>query len=70
MRLVCCSASLVEKDLHDVSMEVLREQLDLPLSAKEWQDPDLISPRVMLEHLYPVQQEALCGGKGNSVGVC
>lgn len=50
-------ASLVEKDLHDVSMEVLREQLDLPLSAKEWQDPDLISPRVMLEHLYPVQQE-------------
>lgn len=58
------------KDLARCLYGGVGEQLDLPLSAKEWQDPDLISPRVMLEHLYPVQQEALCGGKGNSVGVC
>lgn len=50
-------ASLTEKDLHDVNIDVLREVLSRELTPVQWQDPDLFSPRVMLEHLYPVQKQ-------------
>lgn len=48
--------TLMEKDLHDVNIEVLKEVMSRELTAEQWQDPDLICPRVMLEHLYPVQE--------------
>lgn len=48
--------TLMNKDLEDVSLEVLRDALNRDLSAKEWKDPYIISPRVSLETLYPIQQ--------------
>lgn len=50
-------ASLTDKDLHDVNIDVLRETLSRDLTSVQWSDADLFSPRVMLEHLYPVQKQ-------------
>lgn len=55
-------ASLMEKDLHDVDIEALQQALSRDLTTNEWQDPRIISPRVMLEHIYqaePTLKEAL-----------
>lgn len=49
--------TLVEKDLHDVNIQVLNEALARNLKPEQWRDADLISPRVMLEHLYPVETQ-------------
>ncbi|WP_026215757.1 transglutaminase-like domain-containing protein [Porphyromonas levii] len=50
-------ASLMEKDLHDVDIQVLNDALERNLSPEQWKDADLICPRVMLEHLYPVEDQ-------------
>ncbi|MDO5035835.1 MAG: transglutaminase-like domain-containing protein [Porphyromonas sp.] len=50
-------ATLREKDLHDVDLRVLQQALARDLTSEEWQDPNIISPRVMLEHLYPCEPE-------------
>lgn len=47
--------SLMDKDLHDVNIEALEQILDRALTQEEWQNPDIISPRVMLETIYPQQ---------------
>lgn len=48
-------SSLMEKDLHDVDIEALQQALSRDLTNKEWQDPRIISPRVMLEHIYQAE---------------
>lgn len=48
-------SSLTEKDLHDISIQALFDVLDRDLTPNEWLKPDLISPRVMLETIYPDQ---------------
>lgn len=48
-------STLAEKDLHDVGIEVLSQALQRDLTSAQWQDPDVVCPRVMLEHLYPVE---------------
>lgn len=48
-------ASLTEKDLHDIDTDALSQALDRALTPEEWLNPDLISPRVMLETIYPDQ---------------
>lgn len=48
-------SSLTDKDLHDVNIDALDQILDRNLTPTEWQTPNIISPRVMLETIYPHQ---------------
>lgn len=48
-------STLRDKDLHDINISALREVLSRELSPKEWQNSNLVCPRVMLEHIYPAQ---------------
>ncbi len=50
-------SSLVEKDLHDVNIQVLKDALARSLTPEQWRDANLICPRVLLEHLYPVEPQ-------------
>lgn len=50
-------SSLAEKDLHDINIKALQEILARDLTPEEWQNPRIISPRVMLEHIYPGEPE-------------
>lgn len=54
---VAILASLNDKDLHDVNIQVLTEILSRTLTSSQWKDADYFSPRVMLEHLYPAQNQ-------------
>ena len=50
-------SSLMQKDLEDISLEVLQDAFNRDLADEAWKDKDLISPRVFLEHIYPVEKE-------------
>ncbi len=50
-------SSLMQKDLEDIPLAVLEDAFDRDLTPEEWADKDLISPRVILETIYPVEKE-------------
>lgn len=50
-------SSLTQKDLEDIPLETLRDAANRDLTPSEWQDKDIITPRVMLETIYPVEKE-------------
>ena len=49
--------TLTQKDFEDIPLAVLEDALDRDLTPEEWAIPDLISPRVTIETIYPVEKE-------------
>lgn len=49
--------SLRPKDLGDISAAVLADSFHRDLTPEQWQSPDIICPRVMLEPLFPSERE-------------
>ncbi len=54
---VALLSTLRTKDLGDIPAEVLQDALDRDLTPAQWQDPNIVSPRVMLETIFPVEKE-------------
>ncbi len=50
-------SSLSPKDLHDVTLDVLRDAIDEEYTESEVRDPNVISLRVDRERLYPVMAQ-------------
>lgn len=49
--------TLKEKDFHDIDIEALKQVIARDLTAEEWREPMIFAPRVMLEHIYPVEPQ-------------
>lgn len=50
-------STLREKDLGDIPLKVLADAFARDLTPEQWQDPNIVSPRVMLETIFPVQKD-------------